>query len=89
MYKDIEEIYKKKSPYNIIKKRTFWIYVVFILISLIFNFLNKVVPMILVFIAMLLIMKVVSEKVLNTKLHLSIGKKQDNGVTLQFIIRNA
>lgn len=89
MYKDIEEIYKKKSPYNIIKKRTFWIYVVFILISLIFNFLNKVVPMILVFIAMLLIMKVVSEKVLNTKLHLSIGKKQDNGVTLSFIIRNA
>lgn len=89
MYKDIEEIYKKKSPYNIIKKRTFWIYVVFILISLIFNFLNKVVPMILVFIAMLLIMKVVSEKVLNTKLHLSIGKKQDNGVTLPFIIRNA
>lgn len=89
MYKDIEEIYKKKSPYNIIKKRTFWIYVVFILISLIFNFLNKVVPMILVFIAMLLIMKVVSEKVLNTKLHLSIGKKQNNGVTLPFIIRNA
>lgn len=89
MYKDIEEIYKKTSPYNIIKKRTFWIYVVFILISLIFNFLNKVVPMILVFIAMLLIMKVVSEKVLNTKLHLSIGKKQDNGVTLPFIIRNA
>lgn len=89
MYKDIEEIYKKKSPYNIIKKRTFWIYAVFILISLIFNFLNKIVPMILVFIAMLLIMKIVSEKVLNTKLHLSIGKKQDNGVTLPFIIRNA
>lgn len=89
MYKDIEEIYKKKSPYNIIKKRTFWIYVVFILISLIFGFLNKVVPMILVFIAMLLIMKVVSEKLLITKLHLSIGKKQDNGVTLPFIIRNA
>lgn len=89
MYKDIEEIYKKKSPYNIIKKRTFWIYVVFILISLIFNFLNKVVPMILVFIAMLLIMKVVSEKVLDTKLHLSIGKRNENEITLPFIIRNA
>ena len=89
MYKDIEEIYKKKSPYNIIKKWTFWIYVVFIFISLVFNFLNKIVPMILVFIAMLLIMKGVSEKVLNTKLHLSIGKKQDNGLTLQIIIRNA
>ena len=30
MYKDIEEIYKKKSPYNIIKKWMFLIYVIFI-----------------------------------------------------------
>ena len=89
MYKDIEEIYKKKSPYNIIKKRTFWIYVVFILISLIFNFLNKIVPMILVFIAMLLIMKIVSEKVLNTKLHFNIGQRKENEITLPLIIRNA
>ena len=89
MYKEIEEIYKKKSPYNIIKKWTFWIYVIFILISLIFNFLNKIVPMILVFIAMLLIMKIVSEKVLNTKLHFNIGKKNENGITLPLIIRNA
>ena len=89
MYKDIEEIYKKKSPYNIIKKRTFWIYVVFILISLIFNFLNKIVPMILVFIAMPLIMKIVSEKVLNTKLHFNIVKRNENEITLPLIIRNA
>lgn len=87
MYKDIEEIYKKKSPYNIIKKRTFWIYVVFILISLIFNFLNKIVPMILVFIVMLLIMKIVSEKVLNMKLHFNIGKRKDNEITLSLIIK--
>lgn len=87
MYKDIEEIYKKKSPYNIIKKRTVWIYVVFILISLIFNFLNKIVPMISVFIAMLLIMKIVSEKVLNTKLHFNIGKRNENEITLPLIIR--
>ena len=89
MYKNIEEIYKKKSPYNIIKKWTFWIYVVFIFISLIFNFLNKILPMILVLIAMLLIMKCISEKVLNTRLHLSIGKKKDNEVALPLIIRNA
>ena len=89
MYKDIEKIYRKKSPYNIIKKWTFWIYVTFILISLVFNFFNKVVPMILVLIAMLLIMKVVSEKVLNTKLHLSIGKRNENEITLPLIIRNA
>lgn len=89
MYKDIKEIYKKKSPYNIIKKKTFWIYAVFTLISLIFNFLNKIVLMILVLIAMLLIMKYISEKVLNTKLHLSIGKKKDNEVALPLIIRKA
>lgn len=89
MYKNVEEIYKKKSPYNIIKKRTFWIYVVFILISLVFNFLNKVVPMILVLIAMLLIMKIVSEKVLNTKLHFNICKRNENEITLPLIIRNA
>lgn len=89
MYKDIEEIYKKKSPYNIIKKWMLWIYVVFILISLIFNFLNKIVPMILVFVAMLLIMRFVSEKVLNTKLHFNIGKRNENEITLPLIIRNA
>lgn len=89
MYKNIEGIYKKKSPYNIINKRIFWIYVVFILISLVFNFLNKVVPMILVLIAMLLIMKIVSEKVLNTRLHLNIGKRNENEITLTLIIRNA
>ena len=38
---------------------------------------------------MLLIMKVVSEKVLNTKLHLSIGKRNENEITLPLIIRNA
>ena len=89
MYKDIEEIYKKKSPYNIIKKWMVWIYVVFILISLIFNFLNKIVPMILVFVAMLLIMRFVSEKVLNTKLHINIGKRNGNEIALPLIIRNA
>lgn len=89
MYKDIEEIYKRKSPYNIIKKWMFWIYVVFILISLIFNSLNKIVPMILVLVAMLLIMRFVSEKVLNTKLHINIGKRNENEIALPLIIRNA
>lgn len=88
MYRNIEEIYKKKSPYNIIMKKTFSIYVLFILISLIFNFFNKIIPMILVFITMLVIMKVVSEKVLSTKLYLSIGKKKENEISLPIIIRN-
>ena len=88
MYKVIEKLYKEKSPYNRIKKWTFWIYIVFILISLVFNFFNKIMPMILVFIAMLVIMKVVSEKILNTKLHFNIGKKKEDEITLSFIIKN-
>ena len=45
--------------------------------------------MILIFIAMLFVMKYISEKVLKTKLHLSIGKKKDNEVSLQLIIKSA
>lgn len=45
-------------------------------------------PMILVFIAMLVIMKVVSEKILNTKLHFNIGKKKEDEITLSLIIKN-
>ncbi len=89
MYKDIEKTYKKKSPYNIIMKKTFLIYVLFILTSLIFNFFNKVIPMILVFVAMILVLKKVSEKVLNTKLYFSFEKNKANEETLSAIIKNA
>lgn len=89
MYNEIEDIYKNKSPHNIIKKRMFWIYAIFIFISLIFNILNKVLPMIFVFVAMLITMKYMCEKVLKTKLHLSIGKNKDNEVALPLIIKNA
>lgn len=88
MYKEIETIYKKKSPYNIIKKWIFWIYVAFVLISLIFNFLNKIIPMILVFMIMLVIVKFVSEKVLNTKLQFKIGRKKEDEITLPLMIRD-
>lgn len=89
MYNNIEELYKKKSPYNIIKKRTFWIYIIFVLISLLLNFLNKIIPMIIVFAVMLFIMKKVSENVLKTKLHLNLGKNKENEIALPFIIKNA
>lgn len=89
MYKDIENIYKKKSPYNIIKKWTFLIYAVCIIFSLLFNVLNKLIPMILIFILMIVAMKIVSEKVLNIKLYFNLGKKKSNEVSLALIIRNA
>lgn len=89
MYKNIEEIYKKKSPYNIIKKRTFWIYALFVSISLIFKFFNKIVLMILALIAMILAIKLVSEKVLNIKLYFNIGKRKNNDISLPLIIKNS
>lgn len=89
MYNEIEDIYKNKSPHNIIKKRMFWIYAIFIFISLIFNILKKILPMIFVFVAMLITMKYMCEKVLKTKLHLSIGKNKDNEVAFPLIIKNA
>lgn len=89
MYKDIENIYKKKSPYNIVKKWTFLIYTVCVIISLLFNILNKLIPMILIFILMIIAMKIVSEKVLNTKLYFNLGKKKNNELSLALIIRNA
>lgn len=88
MYKNIEEIYKKKSPYNIIKKRTFWIYALFVSISLIFKFFNKIVLMILALIAMTLAIKLVSEKVLNIKLYFNLGKSKNNDISLPLIIKN-
>ena len=89
MYKEIEEIYKKKSPYNIIKKKIFLIYFIFIFISLIFNFFENIIFIILIFIAMIISMKKESEKVLKTKLHLSIGKKRDEEESLLLIIKNS
>lgn len=88
MYKNIEEIYKKKSPYNIIKKRTFWIYALFVSISLIFKFFNKIVLMILALIAMTLVIKLVSEKVLNIRLYFNLGKRKNNDISLPLIIKN-
>lgn len=88
MYKNIEEIYKKKSPYNIIKKRIFWIYALFVSISLIFKFFNKIVLMILALIAMALAIKLVSEKVLNIKLYFNLGKRKNNDISLPLIIKN-
>lgn len=88
MYKNIEEIYKKKSPYNIIKKRIFWIYALFVSISLIFKFFNKIVLMTLTLIAMALAIKLVSEKVLNIKLYFNLGKRKNNDISLPLIIKN-
>lgn len=87
MYEDLEKFYKKKSPYNIIKRRTFFIYFIFVVISLIFYFFNKVVPMLLVFVVMLIIIKNEIAKELKVKLNFKIVKKNDNDIPLPLIIK--
>lgn len=88
MYKEIEELYKKRSPYNIIKIYLFWIYFIFIFVSLVFNVFNKIIPTIFVMLLMGFFMKKVCEKKLNTKLHLRINKV-DDGETLVAIIKKS
>lgn len=75
MYKDIEKIYKKRSPYNIIKKWTLLIYFIVIFVSLILNFLTKIILIVLVLLTMPITIKLISEKVLNIKLKLNFGNK--------------
>lgn len=87
MYRDIERIYKNESPYNIIKKKLFFVYATSIFISLIFNFYNKFILIFLVFIIMLIKMKSIIEKVLNTKLDFCIDKKEQGKMPLSFIIK--
>lgn len=88
MYKEIEKIYKKQSPYNVIMKKTFLIYVVFIVFSLVLNVFNKIILMILAFVIMILVLKKVSEKVLNMKLCFGVGKNKENVEMLSTIIEN-
>ena len=68
MYKKIEELYKKKSPYNKIKIKMFWTYIVIALFLSLFNFFNSYVLMILTVILTIIRMKYICEKELNTKL---------------------
>lgn len=88
MYKEIEELYKKKSPYNVIKKRLFLIYSIFIVVSLIFNIFNKIIPTIIVMLLMVLCMKKACERVLNTKLYIRLSRV-DNRNSLNVIIKKS
>lgn len=76
MYKDIEEIYKKKSPYNKIKMRMFWLYLLAVPFLLIFNYYKNYFMMIITIVIVILIMKKISEKVLKQKLYFSFNNRR-------------
>ena len=88
MFKKIENLYKKKSPYNRIKIRLFWIYLVIIFLLWGFNIFNIYWIMLLTLIVVFFIVKHVCEKELNTKLYIIIDKKNNSGKPLNEIIHS-
>ena len=78
MYKKIEELYKKHSPYNLVRKDMFIIYSVGVVISLVFNFYNNYILMIITMLIMLFLIIKRCEKILKTKLYISLNTKNKN-----------
>lgn len=85
MYRELEDLYKKQSPYNKIKRKIFCIYIVTVTLLLLFNNFNNYVLMTLIIFILLFVMKNIIEKELNIKLYLSL-KKEDNDKTIEQII---
>lgn len=75
MYKDIEKIYKKESPYNKIKIKTFWVYILSIPFLLMFNYFKIYFMLFLTIVIVILIMKKISEKILNEKLYFNFSNE--------------
>lgn len=86
MYKDIETIYKKKSPYNKIKIRMFLIYFISIPFLLCFNYYRKYIMMIMTMIIIIFIIKKESEKILSEKLCFNFFKQNRNTIYLDQIV---
>lgn len=86
MYKDVEEIYKKKSPYNIIKIKMFWIYLLAIPFLLTFNYYKNYFMMVITIGIVILAMKQISEKVLNEKLYFNFNNQNKEKIPLNQII---
>lgn len=86
MYKDIEEIYKKESPYNRIKIKTFWVYILTIPFLLVFNYYKIYLMMILTMGIVIWRMKKISEKILNEKLYFNFNNHDKEKISLNKII---
>lgn len=86
MYNKIEELYKKKSSYNIIKVRLFIAYFITIGILLILNHFKLYAFMIIVAILMFIVMKIICEKELKTKLYINLDRKDKTGKPLGELI---
>lgn len=86
MYKKIEELYKKHSPYNLVRKDMFIIYLIGIILSLVFNFYDNYILMIITMLIMVFLIIKRCEKILKTKLHINLNSKNKNEKKLKDII---
>lgn len=88
MFNKIENLYKKNSPYNRIKIRMFWVYILSAFLLWIFNINNIYIMMFIMLIIVFIATKYICEKELKTKLYLKINKKEDDVEPLNEIIHN-
>ena len=68
MFENIEELYKKKSPSNIIKKKTILIYFIGVIFIFIFNLKKCYIMSLITIFLVALKMKKICEKELDEKL---------------------
>ena len=86
MFENIEKLYKKKSPSNIIKKKTILIYFIGVIFIFIFNLKKCYIMSLITIFLVALKMKKVCEKELDEKLYFKV--KKSSGIPLNKIIRN-
>ena len=84
MFENIEELYKKKSPSNIIKKKTILIYFIGVIFIFIFNLKKCYIMSLVTIFLVALNMKKICEKELDEKLYFKV--KKSSGIPLNKII---
>lgn len=88
MYKKIEKLYKKQSPYNLVRKNMFIIYLIGTGISLLFNAHSNYILMVFTMLIMLFLIIKRCEKILQTKLHISLNFNSKSEKRLKDIIKD-
>ena len=86
MFKKIEELYKNDSPYNKIKKKIFFAYVIIVSLLLVFNVLDLYIMMLIIVFATLWIMKKICEKELGVKLCFKLHRNNSEYEPLDKVI---
>ena len=86
MYKNIEKLYKKKSPSNRIKKKIFFVYITIVFFLFIFNLFHVYIMLLVIVYITFWIIKKICEKELNLKLNFISYRNNSKHVSLEKII---